>query len=175
MEKESEFFLAEIAARISTLEAEEQKYSMALARVRRNNGYRVFRKVVGVICFLLFIAAVIAIFMIAEVKTDVLKTLLLGHPLVKTTEFAVDTSNMIDWLFFCVQVLTGIVAASMAFLTYLLAKVRIRNNTIKELTDLLEGMLAETTGQLKRALQSQSDFIRWKSGSENAMPGPGHP
>ncbi len=179
MEKESEYFLAEIAARISTLEAEEQKYALSLTQVRRNNGYRVFRKVIGVIleilCFLLFIAAVIAIFMIGEAKMELLKTLMLDNVLAGIYEPSARVIEMIDWLFFSLQVLAGAIAACMAFMTYLLAKVRIRNNTIKELSDLLEGMLHETSEQLKRARQTQSDFIRWKSGSEGAMPGPGHP
>lgn len=160
MYNHTEQFAAEIASRIASLEAELDRYRKAFDTVKRSNGARIFRKTVGifleVVAYLVSIACPFVIILIEIAESEAMRKLenvLIGYER--------HVASLVHNSFFAMQLLAGLVMLFALFTGYLLTKVRRRNNTVKDLTILLESALQSTEANLKKARQTQHEFMEW--------------
>lgn len=167
MYNQTKQFAADISARIASLESDLHKYREAFNTVKRNNGTRLFRKVIGIIfevvAYLVAIASpfIIAAIGVAESETmRKLENALIGYER--------HVASLVHNSFLAMQLLAALVMLFALFTGYLLTKVRRRNNTVKDLTTLLENTLQATELNLKKARQTQHEFMEWavKQGKE---------
>jgi hypothetical protein len=167
MNNHTEHFAAEIASRIATLEADIENYRKAFGTVKRNNGTRLFRKAIGIIfeiiAWLVTISCPILVVVIGIGESETMARLqdnLIGYE--------PHIASLVHRSFFVMQALVGVIMLFSSFTAYLLTKVRRRNNTVKDLTLLLENTLQATEINLKKAKQTQLEFMEWavKQGRE---------
>lgn len=165
MDKTIEHFAAELAARINTLEAHHNGYTQAFHAVKRNTAGRWFRKSIGifleVISWLSVLASIGGIVAVSVLKGEAIHSLdkyLVTHIPGAGNEIV----SLIETGALGMQALAGVAALLFVFIAYLLAKVRKRNNTITDLTDLLEHTLQTTADDLNKARQTQVEFIEWR-------------
>jgi hypothetical protein len=145
----------ELAGRIAILENDRQNYTTALATLDRSEGYRIFRKILGItleaLCYIAALIAVVAIIILAGIRDELIAEAFRSHPFIAGTEFGETAKTELYELFYIMQAVVGVLAAGMIFVAYLAGKVRRRNNSIKNLKVILRNALLSTENQLIRA------------------------
>lgn len=165
MDRNIEHFTAELAARISTLEAHHNGYTLAFNSVKRSTAGRWVRKSIGVffevISWLAVFAFTGAIVAISVMKGEVMHKLDENY-VTHIPRVGQEVVSFVDAGALGMQAMAGLAALLSAFIAYLLAKVRKRNNTVTDLTDLLEHTIRETAEDHSKARQTQAEFLEWR-------------